>query len=318
MTFGRRLRTAIKSGLHSLFRLGQRAGVNILPAHFYSSVPDLRDLAARSDWRAPRSMVGVAGADPAAQAAFLDTLVTPAIAETLRNREIHAEAVAANRVDSGYGEIEAEVLYAFIRTRRPGRIVQVGCGVSTAAIQIAARDEGYSPRITCIDPFPTAFLRDEAGAGRIELVAEPAQTVPLGTLTGLGAGDLLFVDSTHTVKPGSEVNRIVLEVLPRLAPGVLVHFHDIFFPYDHGRGVLSEDLFFHCESVLLHAYLADNPACRVLCAMSMLHYALPDRIAALFPRYDPQGSRDGMRAPGGRHFPSSIFLERTGAAEAGG
>src|SRR5207249_4543131 len=110
----------------------------------------------------------------------------------------------------------------------------------------------YDPNLVCIDPYPTQYLKSAATEGRISLIAKKAQEVDLSTFTDLQHGDLLFVDSTHTVKPGSEVNHIILEVLPRLRTGCYVHFHDIYFPYDYQTSLLNT-VFFSGESALLHA-----------------------------------------------------------------
>jgi hypothetical protein len=112
------------------------------------------------------------------------------------------------------------------------------------------------------------------------------------------------------VKPGSEVNRIVLEVLPRLECGVLVHFHDITFPYEYGRGFLNGDLFFPGETSLLYAFLLNNGAFRIDLCLSMLHYAVPDALKALLPGYEPQGNEWGLAAGDGLHFPSAVYLTR--------
>ena len=210
----------------------------------------------------------------------------------------------------GYGVIEADVLAAVVATRRPQRVIQIGCGVSTAVLLAAADIAGYSPEITCIDPYPTNYLKEIEQEGKITLVAAPAQEVDLDTLTALNAGDLRSVDFTHTVKVGSEVNCIVLEVLPRLAPDVLVHFHDIYFPYEYARDFLSGDLFFPGETLLLYAYLLENPKFRVDLCMSMLHYLASAELTKLIPKYDPQGNDNGLFSSGGRHFPSSIYLSR--------
>lgn len=304
----RRLKTAGKQALHGLFALGQGLGVNILPRHFYSQIPDLAAMKHDRSWRAPMSMAGVAGADIAGQVAFLEHC---APASAAPGRDIHAEAIASNGSDGGYGPIEAAFLYAFVRTWKPARVVQVGCGVSTAVILAAGADAGYRPEVVCIDPYPTGYLSRESAAGRIRLEATPAQTADLALLTDLKAGDLLFIDSTHAVKPGSEVNRIVLEVLPRLAAGVFVHFHDIYFPYDYPRRLLTEDLFFHSESTLVHAYLAGNPRCRIEAALSMLHYAAPQALAGRFSQYRPQANDDGLAGSDGLHFPSALWLRTT-------
>ena len=104
------------------------------------------------------------------------------------------------------------------------------------------------------------------------------------------------------------VSRIVLEMLPRLKAGACVHFHDITFPYDYSRHVLDSALFFQHESVLLHAFLAFNSRFRLLAALSMLHYAAPQKLAECLPNYRPAANDGGLNAGNG-HFPSSAYLQ---------
>jgi Methyltransferase domain len=298
---------AVKKLLHSIFLLSQRVGMSVLPLHFYSSIPNMRELVGRIDWRKPRSMHGLMVRTIPDQLALLSEILNAIIPAA--GRDLHGEAVVKNGFD-GYGVIESDVLAALVATRQPQRIVQVGCGVSTAILLLAADFAGYRPKITCIDPYPTDYLKRLQAEGRITLIAEPAQEVDIELLTALKTGDLLFIDSTHTVKVGSEVNRLVLEVLPRLAPGVMVHFHDIYFPYEYPRNFLSSDLFFPGETTLLYAYLLDNPNFRVDICMSMLHYAASAELKKLIVKYDPQNNNDGLISLGGQHYPSSIFLSR--------
>lgn len=306
-SFARKLKESGKRALHALFVSGQRFGVNILPKHFYSQIPDIAGLRRTSAWRAPMSMAGVAGTDIATQMETLRQWIGP-VQGKLEMEDVHASAVEANGSDGGYGEIEAQVLYAFVATQRPRKIVQIGCGVSTAVILEASRDVGYEPTVVCIEPYPTEFLTRKSASGEIKLIAEPAQDAQLSIFLQLESGDLLFVDSTHTVMPGSEVNRIVLEVLPRLTTGVYVHFHDIYFPYDYPRRLLSEDLFFHSESALVHAFLACNARYEIRICLSMLHYAEQENLKRLLSRYTPQCNSDGLAAPGGKHFPSALWM----------
>lgn len=299
-------RTVLKQALHGVFTTSQRLGMNVLPLHFYSSIPDVRDLRRRTDWREPRSMIGISRLPTGQQLALLGEIMR-ALPDA--NRQLYVDAVRANG-EEGYGPVEAYVLAAFIAARRPVRIIQVGCGVSTAVMLSAARVAGYRPTVVCIDPYPTDYLRRAGGEGMITLLAKPAQLVDIDTFTSLGPGDLLFVDSTHTVKPGSEVNRIVLEVLPRLGRGVVVHFHDIYFPYEYGRGFLKGDLFFSGETSLLYAFLLNNPTFRIDLCLSMLHYAVPDALRSLLPGYEPQSNDAGLATEGGLHFPSAVYLTR--------
>jgi len=141
------------------------------------------------------------------------------------------------------------------------------------------------------------------------LIPNPAQEVDLKVLTGLDAGDLLFVDSTHAMRPGSEVNRIILEVLPRLPSGSFAHFHDIYFPYDYQSAVLTT-LFFGGESTLLHAFLIYNQRYSIAVSLSMLHHACPQQMQSLLPNYRPAVMHYGLHTmgEGPGHFPSATYL----------
>lgn len=303
----RRLKDRAKRGIRRLFEVGQRLGLDVLPRHFYSQVPDIRGLRSDDSWKSPRSMIGVQGVDPSTQFEFVETCCSADVVARLSGGSLHDRACAING-EAGFGIPDAEFLYGFIRTIQPRRIVQVGCGVSTAVMLLAAEDAGYRPEIACVEPYPTAFLDRSARDGRIELVRARAQDVPHAVLTDLGDEGFLFVDSTHTVKPGSEVNRLILEILPTLDVGAWIHFHDIYFPYDYQRGLLDDELFFSNESALLHALLINNPALAIRAALSMLHYADPARLGRSLPGYVPAPNDEGLRAGPG-HFPASAYLQ---------
>lgn len=305
----RRLRDSAKGAMQRLFVTGQAAGFDILPRHFYSNTPDIRHLSSTEYWRRPMSMVGVAGAAIEGQVNFVERCCPAAMQQELRTAEIHRRASELNG-EPGYGVVEADFLYAFICAVRPPRILQVGAGVSTAVILLAAEKCGYRPEIVCIDPFPTGYLLRLAEAKQITLVKEAAQETDRQRFA-LNPGDLFFVDSTHTVKPGSEVNRMMLDILPDLTAGCYVHFHDICFPYDYPP-TLFQTLFFWGESTLLHAFLVNNSRYRIAASLSMLHHLAPDSLGRYLPNYRQAPMKNGLfidSVPADSHFPSSIFLQ---------
>jgi predicted O-methyltransferase YrrM len=308
----RSLRNRAKGSVRTIFEIGQRLGIDILPRHFYSNVPDVRSLRADDRWMRRSSMVGIAGTDPDGQLEFVREVCQPYAAElaVAPPNDIFQRGVTEAR-ELGYGPTEAEFLYCFIASKKPGKVVQVGCGFSTGVILRAMKDAGHSGTVVCVEPFPSDYLRDMDRGRRIKLIPQKAQEVELSQLTDLGPGDLLFIDSSHSVAPGSEVIRIILEVMPRLAPGVFVHFHDIFFPYTYSRGILSHDLFFWNESLLLQALLTDNPRYRIAASLSMLHYARPQQLGQIIPHYAPAPNHEGLWAGPGGHFPSATYLQRT-------
>jgi hypothetical protein len=271
----------------------------------------MRELSRDAFWKKPLSMIGVNGHDLTGQLAFArECCLVSDRGALAHSNKVHAIACEQNGAE-GYGTVEADFLFCFIIQKQPAKIVQIGSGVSTSVILQASAVAGYTPQIICIDPYPTRFLRACAMAKTITLIAERAQDVPLECLIG-GGVDFLFVDSTHTVKPGGEVNRIILDVLPRLKPGCYVHFHDINFPYDYQPDCLTT-LFFWNETSLLHAFLIQNAHYRIAISLSMLHDRMSKELQTLLPGYRPAQMDHGLRLldahPFERHIPTSVYLE---------
>jgi hypothetical protein len=159
--------------------------------------------------------------------------------------------------------LDAPVLFAMLNQRRPRRMIEVGSGRSSmlAAETNLAFLDGLLD-LTCIEPYPKAFLRDLKGVSR--LIERRVQDVALETFDALDAGDVLFIDSSHVSKTGSDLNHLVFEVLPRIKPGVLVHFHDIFLPKEYPRDwVLKIGLSWN-EQYLVRALLMGSDVFEIL------------------------------------------------------
>lgn len=128
-----------------------------------------------------------------------------------------------------FPRLDAAAAYARVRVSRPRKIVEIGSGHSTRFLARAVADGGLATDITCIDPAPRAGLQGLGVRHRPTLLrdADP------GIFAELGANDILFIDSSHVAMPGTDVDRLFLDVLPRLAAGVFVHVHDVFLPDDY-------------------------------------------------------------------------------------
>jgi predicted O-methyltransferase YrrM len=191
--------------------------------------------------------------------------------------------------NSMYGPADAAVYRGILRRFRPGNIIEVGSGFSTAtALDEADAAELAGLKITCIEPYPERLLGLLGGADheRVTLLRRPVQDTDLGLYQGLGPDDVLFIDSTHVVKAGSDVSWLILQVLPRLAPGVIVHIHDIFWPFEYPAAWLREHRDW-TENYLVHAFLMGNSDWEILLFSSWLWHKhpelIPDRIAAERP-----------------------------------
>lgn len=128
-----------------------------------------------------------------------------------------------------FPRLDAAVAYALVRSRKPARIIEVGSGHSTRFLARAIADGNLATTLTAIDPAPRATLAGLPVAWRRALVQE----TPLALFEDLAAGDVLFIDSSHLLMPGSDVDHLFNRVLPALPAGVLVHVHDVFLPDDY-------------------------------------------------------------------------------------
>lgn len=155
---------------------------------------------------------------------------------------------------------DAEVAYAMVRLLRPGRIIEVGSGHSTSLFREAIRDAEIATELIAIDPSPRRTI--EAFADQI--IPQPIEHVPASLLETLSANNILFIDSSHQVLIGNDVVTLALNVLPNLSPGVVVHLHDIFLPWDYPKQWLIDYKWEMNEQYLVQALLQGSTEFDVL------------------------------------------------------
>lgn len=149
--------------------------------------------------------------------------------------------------------LDAAAIYAFLRSRRPATYLEVGSGTSTRFARRAIEDGDLATRIVSVDPRPRA----EIDAICDQVVRQPLELVDASLLDGLRAGDVLFVDGSHRVFTGSDATVFVLDLLPKLAPGVLVGIHDVYLPDDYPEEIAERH---YSEQYLLGALLLGDPS----------------------------------------------------------
>jgi hypothetical protein len=159
-----------------------------------------------------------------------------------------------------YSYGDAILLACMLRHVRPKRLIEFGCGFSSCVIlDINRLFLGRKLECTFIDPNPERLKRlSKRYDGRINIVESRAQDIDLQIVTGLERNDIIFIDSTHVTKAGSDVNFHLFDVLPRLAPGVLIHFHDVFYPFEYPESWFFEENRSWNENYILRAFLAGN------------------------------------------------------------
>jgi hypothetical protein len=264
------------------------------PGHFYSPIPRLSELDARASTvfdRSRRSLPGIA----------LDE-------ERQRQLFIELTAIAADwafpelpdpewRYFSGEGNFayclgDALVLHAMLRKLQPKRLVEIGSGFSSCmTLDTNERFLDSSVELTFIEPYPELLYRllgDRRGA--VEVVEQPVQDVDLSRFEDLDAGDILFIDSTHVAKVGSDVNHLVANVLPRVPSGVFIHIHDVFWPFEYPEPWVREGRAWS-ELYVVRAFLQYNHDFEIVFFNDWFGEFERDLIAARFPRM--------LDAPGG-------------------
>jgi hypothetical protein len=187
---------------------------------------------------------------------------------------------------------DAEFLYSFVRSRQPATIIEIGCGHSTLVIQHAIsknreHQQDFICDHVCIEPYENEWLKNLNVTVKKELI----ELLPLDFFKKLKAGDLLFIDSSHIIRPEGDVLFEILRLLPILPKGVYVHFHDIFTPRDYLKEWMTDGLLFWNEQYLLEAYLSDNPNFKIIGAINYLkhnHYKELNKICPfLTPEREP-------------------------------
>jgi len=182
---------------------------------------------------------------------------------------------------------DAITLYAMLRHLKPKRLIEVGSGFSSA-LMLDTNETflGHSVRFTFIEPFPgrlLGLLRD-GDRQSVCLIQNILQATPLTIFSELDSNDILFIDSSHVSKIGSDVNYIFFEILPALRPGVVVHFHDVFWPFEYPQEWVMDGGALN-EAYLLRAFLQYNHVFEILLFNSYLGYKFGPLLEKLMPRF---------------------------------
>jgi hypothetical protein len=303
--------------MRSAFRMFQRIGLTVSPNHFYWPVPDFRELENRT-WPTESSTPGMNLALDH-QLDLLQTVVPQYQAEwASSSAPLFSAGYSYN---NGYFEaVDAEIAYCMVRHFKPQRVVEVGGGYSSrvmaAALDLNFKQDGVRGELVTIDPYPDR-IPQKTLSDRLHLITQPVQKVDLELFLTLQSGDFFFLDSSHVVGIGSDVVREYLEIIPRLAGGVLIHAHDIFIPADYPRDAVLHNLAFWSEQYLLQALLMFNRQFEVLWGSSCMQSRATSALEAAFPYWQhsyrnmPTAKRHFLPTRDGeRVWPSSFWMRK--------
>lgn len=265
------------------FRFFRWFGVYVAPVHFYSPIPDIRELDQQPKlWTAASAMPGVK-MNPEEHSEFM----TKALSQFVGECEFPTHATTFPHeyfVRNSYlGYVSASAMHCIVRHYHPRRIVDIGAGFTTRVFAHAVLMNaklGFPAKLDAIDPYPSSVLL-QGFPGLTTVLAKRAQDLDIDFLTQLDANDILSIDTSHVVRTGGDVNYLYLEVLPRLKPGVLVHIHDIFLPFEYPRTWLHRRSFWN-EQYLLQGFLCYNSAFKPLWGQKYAESVLQEEYELLF------------------------------------
>ena len=270
-----------------------RYGSLPLPVNYYSPVPDLEDLKQRNVWERRSKLAGI-NWDIDKQAANLAEL------SQQFGHECSWPAASTGNPHQFFTENGcfcfgcAAGTHCILRHYQPRRVIEIGSGNSSMVIDaaLALSEKDLAAPGACeyiiIDPYPSPVVRN--GLPRVtQLLEQRVELLAPEFFLQLKENDVLFIDSGHVVRIGGDVNYLILDVLPSLAPGVVIHFHDIPMPYDYSSVYFTNPGFrvFWTESYLLQAFLSCNNQFEILFSMNSLMRERKDDFIAAFPHYDP-------------------------------
>lgn len=230
------------------------------PGHYYSCIPDMKEVMARADVLFRRDLKECPGVDlrESEQLELLEVMAGYYEEMPFSDqRTADARYFSANGF---FGVGDAIVLYSLFRHFRPKRVIEIGSGFSSAAmLDTSERFLGGSVHFTFIEPYADRLLEllRPADRGTQTIVSRLVQDVPLDVFQALESRDVLFIDSSHVMKIGSDVQHILFNILPTIKPGVLVHFHDIHWPFEYRRETVLKGKTWN-EAYAVRAFLQFN------------------------------------------------------------
>lgn len=274
--------------LKGKFKIWEKRGYHILPVHFYSPIPDTRTLS-ESIW--DRKTCEGINFNPEVQLMILNEICP------LYKKEYDLFPKAPTNIPNQFylnaGNLEcvdAEILYSIIRNYKPKRIFEIGSGFSTYLSSEAIKkneleNQSWNCELIAIEPFPNRIIKN-GFPGLSKLIEQRVETLDANIFTQLKENDILFIDSSHVSKIGSDVNFEFFEVLPKLNKGVFVHFHDIFLPFDYPKAWIQSRNRFWNEQYMLHAFLMFNERFKVVWASNYMKINYKDNISKQFNSFN--------------------------------
>ena len=251
------------------------------PGHYYSPLTSAEDAARAVAW---------SETDTLPEGIAFEAEAVEALGAALAPHWTGLEVGRRYQPDDMYVKSDAAIYHSMIAHHRPARIVEIGSGYSTAVALDTIDTLQLSTSVHCIEPYPERLYSLLQYRDEVTIDVCGVQDCSPDLFTALSPGDILFIDSSHVAKSGSDVVWLIQRILPRLSVGVIVHIHDVFWPFEYPRSWLDERRDWN-ELYMLGAFLSGNDSWRISLFNDWLWKARVDLVEEFLP--DTLGQRPG-------------------------
>jgi hypothetical protein len=275
-------------------RMLKKVGVFPIRKQYYEPLFNFEDI--KKPLSQDRFLPGI-DLDIAGQLDFLSRLTYSAELLEMDLAAKGSDVTAFSMQNPSFGSGDADYLYQFLRAVKPGKLIEIGSGHSTKMARLSLLKNVLSSDAqcshTCIEPYEMSWLEQVGG---VQIIRKRLEDCDIDWKDALSDGDLLFIDSSHMIRPQGDVLKEYLEILPQLSSGVYVHVHDIFTPRDYLDSWLRCEVRFWNEQYLLEAVLANTTRYKIVGALNFLHHNHYNSLKNVCPYLTPD------REPGSIYF----------------
>ncbi len=272
----------------NLFTFWEQFGFHVTLSHFYEPIPEISSLD-ENVWNKKTKLIGI-DINEEEQISLLNSFKNQfQIEYKAIPREKPTQTNQYYIKNGSFESVDGEILYCMIRYFKPQTVIETGSGfttlLSSQALLKNIEESGLKSKFIAIEPYPSNFLKLGL-PGFVKLISKKIQEIPLSFFSELKENDILFIDTSHVVKIGSDVQYLFLEVIPRLSKGVIVHIHDIFLPSEYPKALITKSFRFYNEQYFLQSFLTFNKHYKIIWAGSYMHLTHPSKLKEAFSSYN--------------------------------
>ena len=305
----RKIRNSIKQLIEFVNSLLSYINLLIVPLHYYTPIKNIKNI--QKNKLLKKIEFSKINFNKKKSISYLKSMEKQIL--VFKHRNIYEKLLnKKNTYGPGYGKIESIILQSVINKKKIKRVLEIGSGISTFCIIDSLNiSNNMNYKVMCIEPNPSDSLLNLAKEKKITLIKKNIEEVPTKKILDFRA-DFLFIDTTHTVKPLSDVEFIYTRILPNIK-NCIIHIHDIYFPYLYQNNLHKKSYMQWSETMLLYCYLLNNKKTKIILSMPHIFHENKNLLNKYFKswklakfKFGLQKDYDGLKS----HFPSSIYLKQ--------